>query len=255
MKQTTLISIFTVAIVVVGLLGFGFGAYRLFFARESLFDLEAQEITSITLKKDGTEQTVVFETKEDIEWLVSKLNAIKTRSVDINYRGRLNDTRYSIYIDGANGGGYQLGKSRIRCGNKLYNLTPDSKAIVKEIIAKIPDKASSEVNDSKAAAENICKRFNVAVENITANDGKVEIILKSELRRGLTEDIRAIYDNIQGYGIDTESVTECTINLFDTSGDVLINLTGNVKDKSISIKVNPKLQDDFVESEGPQVVK
>ena len=140
MKKTTFISIVIIAIVVVGILGLGFGAYRLFFARENLFDLKAQEITSITLKKDGTEQTVVFETKEDIEWIVSKLNAIKTRGADINHSViRMDDTQYSIYIDGTNGGGYQLGAHRIRQGNKIYNLTPDSKAIVKEIIAKIPE--------------------------------------------------------------------------------------------------------------------
>ncbi len=139
MKANIVISIIIVSIVVLGFLGVGFGVYWFFFAQENLFDLEAEEVISITLKKDGVDEEIVFDSQEDIEWFVSKLNAIECRGADINHSViRMDDTQYSIYIEGEDGGGYQLGAHRIRQGNKLYNLANESKKIVKEIIAKFP---------------------------------------------------------------------------------------------------------------------
>ena len=133
------ISVIIVSIVALGIIGLGFGAYWTFFAQESLFELEPEEVISITLKKDGIDEAIVFDSKEDIEWFALKLNSIKRRGKDIeHWFFRIDDTSYSIEIVGEDGGTYYLGKNIIRCGRDMYRLTDESKKVMREIFAKFP---------------------------------------------------------------------------------------------------------------------
>ena len=134
MKKVIIISV--VALVIIGIV---LGIYFFFFAPKDLFELKAEDITSITIPKDGADEAVVFDSKEDIEWLVSKLNSVKYKREDIAHSViKPDDTSYSITIEGKGGyQSYRLAKHLVRSDKSMYHLTDGSKEIIKEIFAKI----------------------------------------------------------------------------------------------------------------------
>ena len=128
-----------ISVVVLILIGLGFGAYFFFFAEKDLFELDASEISSIALIKDDSSERIVFDSKEDIQWFVTRLNNIKYERKDISHSAlKPDDTDFRIDIEGEDGGTYHIGKHLIRRENRIYHLTDESKEIVKEIMGKLP---------------------------------------------------------------------------------------------------------------------